>query len=374
MASNTSIAPALTSHKKFADVPPGPLRRQTNSWDVYSGQYPEYCATTVTEENISHMLDTAYRHVAQVNVDSDRGIMHHVARITAQLDKVAVEYQKDISRISIGTNSLLQFFFCRDSKMFHVLLLNYENAPFDKKLNQIVLCLRVLLQDNDFMDALPEITFEAWEENLHMTIEPDIQDVFPQFDDQLDEQSDYQSDDQSIESTPEWFQEGKSWDFPFIPATPIPYITESLETIGEPDYCARIISQPELEQLKSTCFQVFDKKLESDPRSEIVTMVIRVTAQLEQLKFRFQKISNTRQYDEIVISFYVCNSVFYVFTYTCRKVVPLINIVIADILASNRTLYYTMPIVPTFDFKDETEDYEKPFGIQCISLEVGYND
>jgi len=355
MALNTSIAPALNSHQKFADASPGPLRRQTNAWDVYSGKYPEYCATTVTEENINRMLETGYRHVAHVMVETDRGIMHHVARIAAQLDKVAVEYQKDISRISI-TNSLLQFFFCRDSNMFHVVLLNYENTPFDEKLNQIVLCLRVLLQDNDFMDALPEVTFEAWQENLHMTIEPDIQNVFPD------------------ESTPEWFQEGKPWDFPDIPATPIPYMTESLETIGEPDYCARIISQPELEELQSNCFQVFDKKLGSEPRSEIVTMVIRVTAQLEQLKFRFQKISNTRQYNEIVISFYVCNSVFYVFTYTCRKVVPLINIVIADILTNNRTLYCTMPsLVPTF-IKDDSDDYEKPFGIQCISLEVFYND
>jgi len=100
--------------------------------------------------------------------------------------------------------------------------------------------------------------------------------------------------------------------------------------IGEEHYCAEI-----LEKVKGQV--IASKKIEpGEERSQIVSIIIRITAQLAELSLSFKKFQNTRviylEKEDMTLSFYYYEQNFYVITsFTCLEIIQ-ISKVIRDII------------------------------------------
>ena len=92
--------------------------------------------------------------------------------------------------------------------------------------------------------------------------------------------------------------------------------------IGEEHYCAEI-----LEKVKGQV--IASKKIEpGEERSQIVSIIIRITAQLAELSLSFKKFQNTRviylEKEDMTLSFYYYEQNFYVITsFTCLEIIQI---------------------------------------------------
>ena len=146
-------------------------------------------------------------------------------------------------------------------------------------------------------------------------------------------------------------------------------------SIGEPNYCALVVDEEELCHLKNSHLQMFKKELDpKEMRSQVVTLIVRVSAQLEQLGASFQKRRHMRVVQSspkfplssfsqdpphILFSFYVCDSNFYAMisssSYFTRETFALKKVV-EDILVDRKPLYTSLPVMP--DTEQELLDLE----------------
>jgi hypothetical protein len=181
------------------DEPPSPppMKRTTNHWMIYFGNYPNFCASIIEcEEDIDRMFETN-RHVCKLLVGSNfpkREVMHHIERIVTQLSCISgITYTKKTARIMVimgDEEFTLNFFVCDDSGLFHVLL--EKPLILDEKfvaqdlytpnINRLILCIRTLLQDNDVVNVLPEVSRDTWFRHALMTKRPqaEIEYMFPE--------------------------------------------------------------------------------------------------------------------------------------------------------------------------------------------------
>lgn len=180
---------------------PSELKRTTNAWMLHYGFYPHFCAALLdSEDDINRILTgqgfTTNRHVAQIYIGdhlTQRYVVHQIERIVTQLSWIpglAYEKKKSEILVTMGTDNFrLKFFVCDDSGFFHVLLnkpieieIDHEDL-YTPDINKLILCIRYLLQNNDPVNALPDITRTQWFRYGHMTKMPqvEIDDVVPEW-------------------------------------------------------------------------------------------------------------------------------------------------------------------------------------------------
>lgn len=152
--------------------------------------------------------------------------------------------------------------------------------------------------------------------------------------------------------------------------------------VGETNYCAKVVQDPAFISISN--FTFFHKKINpGELRSNIISLVIRATVQLDQLGFSFQKKKNTRIVDlqrQITIHFYIYQNDFYA-TMTCpgeptseeTTLVAILHNILQDI---SRPLYRTLSSVqsieptrlqtntwreqvPVFEVEDEEPSHER---------------
>lgn len=153
-----------------------------------------------------------------------------------------------------------------------------------------------------------------------------------------------------------------------------------MTAIGEPNYCALIVDEAQLAHLRCSCLQIFKKTLNPEElRSQIITLIIRVSAQLEQFGMSFQKINHMRVIRSsphcpltsftsdpplILLSFYICDTDFYVMisssSYFTRETDALRK-VIEDILVDHKPLYTSLPAVHVVEHSINWDELEMPY-------------
>jgi hypothetical protein len=143
--------------------------------------------------------------------------------------------------------------------------------------------------------------------------------------------------------------------------------------VGETNYCARLVQDPSFISLSN--FTFFHKKINpGELRSNIISLVIRATVQLDQLGFSFQKKKNTRIVElqrQITIHFYIYQNDFYA-TMTCpgepttdeTSLVAILHNILQD---TSRPLYRTM--TPHID-RPEVETITPSWRLQVPVFEV----
>jgi hypothetical protein len=101
-----------------------------------------------------------------------------------------------------------------------------------------------------------------------------------------------------------------------------------MTNIGEPNYCALVIDDETFRKLSETAYIFSTKLINPREQSSIISLVIRATAQLEQLGFPFTKEKNTRTVSlqrPVTIHFYLHQNNFYAVmqvpsrVYTCEE-------------------------------------------------------
>ena len=162
--------------------------------------------------------------------------------------------------------------------------------------------------------------------------------------------------------------------------------------VGESNYCARVISDQEYKEITKAqhmfCVKFLPASLnETELRSKVVSLVIRVSVQLEQLGLLFLKKENTRIVHlqrEIVLHFYLYHNNFYIATIpkegffgheenifidmiqniiqdTTRPLYTKFTQVVVDIFGNNLAPEYENtssnpdPIAETFEVEEEEE-------------------
>jgi hypothetical protein len=178
---------------------PPNLKRATNDWTLHYGFYPHFCAMLINDEEYINQRLTGQgldRHVAQLYIGdhlTQRYMVHQIGRIVTQLSRIpGLNYEKKKSEILVtmgGDNFTLKFFVCDESGFFHVLLskpidIEIEHDDlYTPDINKLILCIRSLLQNNDFVNALPDITRTQWFRHGHMTKMPqaEIDEVVPEW-------------------------------------------------------------------------------------------------------------------------------------------------------------------------------------------------
>jgi hypothetical protein len=88
--------------------------------------------------------------------------------------------------------------------------------------------------------------------------------------------------------------------------------------VGETNYCARVISDQEYREISKKehmfCVKFLDVN-DTELRSKVVSLIIRISVQLEQLRLLFLKKENARIVHlerEIVLRFYIYQNNFYI--------------------------------------------------------------
>ena len=145
--------------------------------------------------------------------------------------------------------------------------------------------------------------------------------------------------------------------------------------VGESNYCARVISDQEYREITKTqhmfCVKFLPTSLsDTDLRSKVVSLVIRISVQLEQLGLLFLKKENTRIVHlqrEVVLHFYLYRNNFYIST---DRTQPFLNSeenifisMIYNIIQDTTHLLYTKFTQETLTPTPSTEYHESPFEV-----------
>ena len=144
--------------------------------------------------------------------------------------------------------------------------------------------------------------------------------------------------------------------------------------VGELNYCARVISDQEYREITKAqhmfCVKFLPASLnETELRSKVVSLVIRVSVQLEQLGLLFLKKENTRIVHlqrEIVLYFYLYHNNFYIaaspkgfFSHEENIFIDMIQNIIQNTTRPLYTKFTQETLAPI----PSTESHESPFEV-----------
>lgn len=171
---------------------PAPLKRGTNEWINYFGQYPRACAEIITgnirEFNGSHVLEVhvnsnALRlyptrpEIAAVQCD----VRDKVESIYSQLEIFADNGLITLKKLTGGAEIryqnevvFLQFKICEETSMFHVIISKPAGGPMDN-LASLIYCLRMIFVSPGFFVTFDfELTQEDVERASVVTFETSV--------------------------------------------------------------------------------------------------------------------------------------------------------------------------------------------------------
>lgn len=140
---------------------PAPLRRGTNAWMNYFGQYPRACAEiidgNIRELNGSHVLEVPVNsnalrlyptrsEIAAVQCDVRDKVEQIYSQIELFGDNGLIEWKRLTGGAEIRYQNeviYLQFKICEETSMFHVIISKPAGGPMDN-LASFIYCLRMI--------------------------------------------------------------------------------------------------------------------------------------------------------------------------------------------------------------------------------------